>query len=156
MSDMKATCLKCGSQSAWIRKTHTDLLLMCLCGYQKVLFTTLVDTLEGDLEEELGDEKTVLPRKGTAFRKTLMVVAILPEASSAEITERLNELNGLLRAPGLVIRKDLLLTVSDVSSYLTIMFDRGLVEKVTARRGVSGGSTWRLSERALDLLEFEG
>lgn len=155
MACMKATCTKCGSPSAWIVKTEFDLILRCMCGIEKLLFTTLADTIEGPLDDEQPEAETLLPKQGTSFRKTLVVLAILPEGTSREITERLNELNGLLRVPGIVFRKDLLLSVSDISSYLTILSGKGLVEKVSNRRGVPGGSTWRLTPKAIELLEIE-
>jgi DNA-binding MarR family transcriptional regulator len=126
-----------------------------MCGVEKLLLTILADTIEGPLEDEPEEASSLLPRQGTSFRKTLVVLAILPEGSSRDITERLNELNGLLKAPGSVFRKDLLLSVSDISSYLTILSGKGLVEKVSNRRGVPGGSTWRLTPKAIELLEIE-
>lgn len=152
---MKAECSKCKSPNAWLRKTEYDLLVVCYCGYQKVLFTTLVDTLEGGLDDDEPEPETLLPRAGSNLHKTLVVLSILPDGTSAEITNRLNELNGLLKGPGLIVRKDMLLTVSDVSSYLTILRSKGLVERTEVKRGVAGGSHWQLTEQSIELLERE-
>lgn len=151
---MRADCPKCQSKAAWISKTETDLLLKCMCGYTRVLFTTLVDTLDGDLGDD-DDPGVKLPKQGTNLHKTLVVLSILPEGTSKEITDRLNELNGYLRAPGMLLRRDLLLTVSDVSSYLTILKSKSLVDRSEVRRGVSGGSSWVLTETAIELLEMD-
>jgi hypothetical protein len=151
---MKVTCPKCKSPNAWVRKTETDLILICFCGHQKVLFTTLIESFEGPLDDDEDTEKTILPAMGTHLYKTLVVLSILPGGSSKEITERLNELNGLMRGPGLVIRKDLMHTVSDVSSYLTILRGKGLVERTSNKRGLPGGSNWDLTSEALELLDI--
>jgi hypothetical protein len=82
-----------------------------------------------------------LPKNGTHLRKTLMVLTIMPDASSAEVTERLVDLGCDF-------------TVSDVASYLTILRSKGLVTTVINRRGVPGGSTWILTDKAQDLLSL--
>lgn len=129
-------CPKCGSQSSWMEKTRTDLVQRCLCGYLKVLFTT-VQTIE--IEHNDSGEDVKLPKKGTKLWDTLMILTAEDEASSGEITERLN-----------LMGKDY--TTSDVSSYLTILRSKGLVLTVDSRRGVAGGSTWTLTDKAADLL----
>jgi hypothetical protein len=83
-----------------------------------------------------------LPKPKSNLHKTLMVVSILDEPSSAEATERMQDL-GVYR------------NVSDVSSYLTILRSKGLVETVVVRRGMLGGSTWRLTAASLKLLNIE-
>lgn len=129
-------CPKCGSQSSWMEKTRTDLVQRCLCGYLKVLFTT-VQTIEIENNDSGDDVK--LPKKGTKLWETLMILTAEDEASSGEITERLK-----------LMGKDY--TTSDVSSYLTILRSKGLVLTVDSRRGISGGSTWTLTDKAADLL----
>lgn len=117
------------------------------------MFTLLKDTIEGPLEDEADEVK--LPRAGTTLYKTMMVLSIMPGGSSSDITQRLNELNGFLKSRGRIIRKDLLLTVSDVSSYLTILRSKGLVERSEIRRGMAGGSSWIPTEVAIDLMGLE-
>lgn len=146
---MKLECPKCASPNARLTKSTHDLELVCYCGYRKLVYTTLKDTEDGPLMENNDSGPAVkLPREGTNFRRTLMVLSVMPEASSAEITERLNDLNG--KESG----QEGFLTVSDVSSYLTILRSKGLVDRVEIRRGVSGGSTWTLTDAAEDLMGF--
>lgn len=152
---MRLSCPKCHSAHARYTKTEHDLILKCYCGYQKVVFTTLVHTLEGPLGDDEDEGAVKMPRAGTNLHKTMMVLSILPEGNSLDVTERFNELNGLFRVRGSVILKHLLLTVSDVSSYLTILRSKGLVERTHIRRGVAGGSTWQLTEEAIDLMGLE-
>jgi DNA-binding transcriptional ArsR family regulator len=152
---MKITCPKCQSPNARYDKTETDLIVKCYCGYNKVVFTTLVHTLEGPLDDNEDEDAVKMPRTGTSLHKTMMVLSILPDGNSLQVTERLNELNGLFKVRGTIILKHLLLTVSDVSSYLTILRSKGLVERTQVRRGVAGGSDWRLTEEAIDLMGLE-
>lgn len=129
-------CPKCGSQSSWMEKTRTDLVQRCLCGYLKVLFTT-VESVEIEHNDSGDDVK--LPKQGTKLWDTLMILTVEDEASSGEITERLTLMGKTY-------------TTSDVSSYLTILRSKGLVLTVDSRRGVAGGSTWTLTDKAADLL----
>lgn len=129
-------CPKCGSQSSWMEKTRTDLVQRCLCGYLKVLFTT-VESVEIEHNDSGDDVK--LPKQGTKLWDTLMILTVEDEASSGEITERLTLMGKAY-------------TTSDVSSYLTILRSKGLVLTVDSRRGVAGGSTWTLTDKAADLL----
>lgn len=129
-------CPKCGSQSSWMERTRTDLVQRCLCGYLKVLFTTIETT---QIEHNDSGEDVKLPKKGTKLWETLMILTVEDEPSSGDITERLN-----------LLGKDY--TSSDVSSYLTILRSKGLVLTVDSRRGIAGGSTWTLTDKAADLL----
>lgn len=129
-------CPKCGSQSSWIEKGRTDLTQRCLCGYLKVLFTTIESV---QIEHNDSGDDVKLPKKGTKLWETLMILTVEDEASSGDITERLQ-----------LMGKDY--TSSDVSSYLTILRSKGLVLTVDSRRGIAGGSTWTLTDKAADLL----
>ena len=133
---MVTECPKCGSKAAWYTKTHCDLLLNCLCGLSKVVYTTLEKATI--LHSDAGAD-VKLPKTGTNLRKTLMVLASESEATSAEITQRLNRMGEKF-------------TSSDVASYLTILRSKGVVEATVIRRGIAGGSTWRLTETAITLL----
>lgn len=119
-----------------MEKTRTDLVQRCLCGYLKVLFTT-VESVKIEHNDSGDDVK--LPKQGTKLWDTLMILTVEDEASSGEITERLNLMGKAY-------------TTSDVSSYLTILRSKGLVLTVDSRRGVAGGSTWTLTDKAADLL----
>lgn len=133
---MRTECPKCYSPNASYVKDGHDLLLRCLCGYFKVVFTTLGTATVVNRDHGV-DVK--LPRFGSNLYKTLACVSILDYPNSAEVTQRLQEL-GVDH------------NVSDVSSYLTILRGKGLVEPTVIRRGVAGGSTWILTEIAAQLL----
>lgn len=136
---MKLECPKCGSMSSWFEKTHCDLIHRCMCGYLKVVATTLQSI---EIEHNDSGDDVKLPRKGTKLWETLMILTVEDEASSGEVTERLQGMG-----------KDY--TTSDVSSYLTILRSKGLVTTVNSRRGVAGGSTWTLTDKASDLLGLD-
>jgi len=135
---LNTDCPKCLSHSAWLSREGPDILLKCLCGFLKVVETTL-----GSMKVEHSDtgSEVRLPRPKTHLHRTLMCLSILDLPSSAEVTERLQDLG---------VNRD----VSDVSSYLTILKTKGLVETVVVRRGMTGGSTWRLTNRSIELIGF--
>jgi hypothetical protein len=114
-------------------------LLRCLCGYLKVVATSL-ESIVIRHGTPSGDVK--LPRKESNLWFTLMVAASLEEASSAEIAHRLVDLG-----------KEF--SVSDVASYLTIMRSKGLVETTEVRRGIPGGSSWQITDPCAALLNLE-
>ena len=132
---MRTECPKCGG-SAGYERTHCDLILKCLCGYRKVVFTTLGEAEITHCDTQ-GDIR--LPKEGTRFRKTLMVLSVLEEGTSAEVAQRLQEV-------GVPV------SVSDASSYLMLLQIRGLVFKTVDRRTIAGGSSWALTDAAQDLL----
>lgn len=133
---MKTDCPKCKGYNAWFTRTRTDLILKCMCGYYEVVYTTL-ESIE--IEHNETGASVRLPMKGTNLRKTLMVVSVMPEASSREITERLADMGEAF-------------TVSDVASYLGILRQKGLVQQTEVRRGIAGGSLWILTEAATNLI----
>lgn len=57
----------------------------------------------------------------------------LVTATSLEITTSVNDLGYTF-------------TVAEVSSYLTILKQRGLVHPLNSRKGLPGGSTWELTD----------
>jgi hypothetical protein len=130
-------CPKCGGTSARYRKSVYDLTLWCLCGYSKVVFSTLDNQ---EIPVASSPESVKLPRPGTRLRKTLYAVDCLEEGDTASITQRLRDM-----------REDY--TASDVASYLTILRSKGLTVTTVSRRGVSGGSNWTVSDSASDLLD---
>jgi hypothetical protein len=80
-----------------------------------------------------------LPKRGSNLYITLATLAANVQSTSAELTEELN-LSGRQY------------TVSDVSSYLTILRSKGLVVTITNRRGITGGSTWAATSACKELL----
>ncbi|QIN95299.1 hypothetical protein DLP3_136 [Stenotrophomonas phage vB_SmaS_DLP_3] len=127
--------------SSWIEQSRQDTTLRCICGYLKVLATKLerIEITHIDVEAE-----AKLPRKNSNLWNTVKVLEVRQPASSALITQCLNDLK--LGAE---------FTVSDVSSYLTILRSKGLVVTTESRRGLAGGSTWKLSDVCNRLLGVE-
>lgn len=137
---MAYECPKCKSKSAWATTTEYDVVLRCLCGLYKILATSLNEASEVDDETETEYEELKLPKRDTNLWVTLLVLASLEVATSAEIKDRL-----------VLFGKEAFNT-SDVSSYLTILRSKGLVRTTEIRRGTLGGSTWMLTDRCVFLL----
>ncbi len=133
---MKTECPKCASKNAWYEKTYCDLTLACMCGYRKVVYSTM-DDIEVMHNTPVQDVK--LPKVGTHLHNTLVCLWSIEPANSREVTDTL-------------ILHGNQYTVSDVSSYLMILRSRSLVEVLEYKRGVAGGSTWELTSIATDLL----
>lgn len=133
---MKADCPKCGSTNASYEKTHCDLVLKCVCGFRKVVFTTLaeIEVMHNDPVSEVK-----LPKVGTHLHNTLVCLWSIEPANSREVTDTL-----ILHGHDY--------SVSDVSSYLMMLRGRSLVQVIDYRRGVAGGSTWELTDIASELL----
>lgn len=127
---IKVDCPKCASTHAYYQVTPVDKILRCLCGYHRVIETKLESfTAE---HNDVGED-VKLPRKGSHIFHTLMALEVLEEATSGEVTKRLIDLGYKF-------------DISDVSSYLTILRSKGLVVALVVRRGVPGGSTWRITD----------
>lgn len=133
---MRLECPKCCKNTAWLEKDRVDITLRCLCGYLKVVKTRLqhIEIIHSDVEEEVK-----LPRKGTKLWDTLKVLESLKKANSVAVTERMIDLGYVL-------------SVNEVSSYLTMLRTKGLVSVIEYRKGLSGGSTWVLSDKCIELL----
>lgn len=133
----KADCPKCSSPNAWYEKSLYDLTLVCACGYRKVVFTTLESGAE--IQHNEPAEAIKLPRPGSKLSSTLDCLLSIEPANSREVRDTL-------------FFRDIVYTVSDVSSYLMMLRSKGLVDVVTSRRGVQDGSTWKVSDAAKKLL----
>lgn len=95
--------------------------------------------LDNNMTIEHREVEVKLPKRDSNLWHTLMAVATLKKANSAEITQKLAETGQLF-------------TVSDVSSYLTFLRTKRLVANVEIRRGVAGGSTWILTDPCAELV----
>ncbi len=133
---MKTDCPKCGSPHAWYEKTYCDLSIVCMCGYRKVVYSTLNDM---EIIHNLPAADAKLPKVGTHLHNTLTCLWSIEPANSREVTDTL-------------IMHGYKYTVSDVSSYLMILRSRSLVEVIDYKRGIAGGSTWELTDIATELL----
>lgn len=89
-------------------------------------------------------ENITLPRQGTTMSKVVHIVHANPGGSSQLIAQILNLQKG---------DENKERTVSDVSSYLTLLKSKGLVEVLEYRRGLAGGSAWKVSDACRELIE---
>ena len=134
-SDVKVDCPKCLSPNAWYSADKVDVTLRCMCGYHKVVQTRLesMEIVHVDKPEEV-----TLPRKDTKLHNCMMVLFAMETATSLQVTNGLNDMHG----------EDSRLTVNEVSSQLTVLRYKGIAEPIENRKGVAGGSTWRLTPLA--------
>jgi hypothetical protein len=135
---VKTECPKCGSGAARLRVEGPDLWLRCLCGVNKLLATTLAQSKV--IEKLDAGAEVTMPRTGTKLWDALQVVRAYGPANSDVITDMVNMLRGDRQ------------TVSEVSSQLTVLKHKALIEAMDSRKGLPGGSTWRISSRAAALL----
>ena len=87
--------------------------------------------------ESLADEpsRMTLPKTGTKLRNTFNALEYMEIATAGEIRLRLQMMG-------------IQYTVQEVSSYLTLMRPRGLVDIVELGKWVPGGSIWRVTDEA--------
>lgn len=135
---MRTECPKCGSLSARYVKDRTDIILRCLCGLHKVVHSTL-ETME--IEHRDIGKNIILPRANTRLWHCFMSLVALKQGSTREVGDVMNSSTGTVN------------TMSEVSSQLTVLRYKGLVEVVDNRKGLVGGSTWVLTEKSKALTE---
>ena len=133
---MYTECPKCGSPNASYARKESDLILQCLCGYWKVVYSELETA---DIEHADSADKVKLPRRDSKLWNCLAVMVCLEQAGLSEVTERYN----LLYSDGM--------KTADMATQLTVLRLRGLVVSLDSRRGVPGGSTWVPTEKAVEL-----
>ncbi len=134
---MKVACPKCSSPEARYTRTRTDLAIKCLCGFYRVVFSTLD---EGAGEPSQKKAALKLPKEGTLLLMTLRLLHEQGTASTGELTADAQATNPNLDS-------------SDVASYLALLRGKGLVITESSRRGRLGGSTWSVSPGAQELLK---
>jgi hypothetical protein len=86
-------------------------------------------------------EDVTLPRQGTKLWECLIALSVLESASTADITQQVNQGK---EAKGY--------DTNEVSSHLTVLRYKGLVVVTEFRKGLPGGSTWILTAAASKLL----
>lgn len=133
---MRTDCPKCGNTNARYARQGFDLILRCMCGYWKVVYSALETA---DIEHADTADKVKLPRRETKLWNCLAVMVGLEQAGLVEVTERYNLLYG-----------DTIGT-ADMATQLTVLRLRGLVVSLDQRRGVPGGSTWVPTSKAVEL-----
>lgn len=94
-----------------------------------------------EIEHRDTGKNVALPKRDSKIWFCLMSLVGLKIASTLEVCDSLN---------GVVENKQ---TMSEVSSQLTVLRYKGLVEVIDNKKGVSGGSTWQLTTRAKQLTE---
>lgn len=135
---MRAVCPKCTSESAWFEYSEREVLLRCLCGFNKIVQTFLGEIVIDHSEKP---EDVTLPRQGTKLWQCLVALSSLQSASTAVITSQVNIDNG--------VKYD----TNEVSSHLTVLRYKGLVVVTEFRKGLPGGSTWIITPAAGKLLK---
>lgn len=138
---LRFDCPKCGTRQAWLEVAEPDVILRCLCGMWKVVETRL----EQLTIQHVDSAETVrLPKRDSKLYQTLAVLYAIEPASTAYVTEML-ELGS--KATGETF------SVSDVASQLTVLKYRGLVQVLSNKKGVVGGSTWTMTPTAKQIFE---
>lgn len=137
---MQAICPKCSSESAWFEYTDRDVVLRCLCGFNRVIQTHLGELTIDHAEKP---EEVALPRQGTKLWQCLIALHGMESANTGAITEQVNRDNG--------VKYD----NDEVSSHMTVLRYKGLVEVSEYRKGFPGGSTWVLTAAASQLLQVD-
>lgn len=140
---IKADCPKCLSANARYVVDGPDIILRCLCGLHKVVHTTLKTMTITHRDTE---EQARLPRRNSKLYRTLAVLYVVAPATTQQVTEMLE-----LGRHSTDDKEEY--TVSDVASQLTVLKYRRLVDVVSRRKGVPGGSTWDMTSTARRLFE---
>lgn len=133
----RVVCPKCESESAWYETDHQDTWLRCLCGYCKVV----ASTLQNSIVIEHPDSEVSLPRRGSDLYRCLAALVGLREATTREIADIVNE-----GVPAEAQQKS-----GDVATRLTVLRYKSLVRVIDERKGISGGSTWVATDATLRL-----
>lgn len=134
---MRTECPKCGSSNAkFYLENSVDVALKCLCGFYKVVQTTLEKIVITHQEVLV----VKIPKEGSHLWKTLMVLSVMEPANSSQISICLGDLGEGY-------------SVSDVSTYLTFLKNKGLISQLNKKRGVVGGSTWVITEKCRILIK---
>lgn len=131
MDPMKLECPKC-SGCARLEEDGPDIWMRCICGFMKLVYSRLENGMTIRSTGTVSEKS--LPRNGSKLSKCLGQLAVLEPATTKEVADRLNQ------------------NSSDTASQLTVLMAKGLTLRETERKGVKGGSTWELTERAREVL----
>lgn len=133
---MRVDCPKCLSEHARYSAEGYDIVHRCLCGFYKVVATKL-----GSIEIEHRDtgKAVSLPREGSRIWYCFRALVGLRQGTTLDIH---NSMNCIMEEPQ---------SMSEVSSQLTVLRYKGLVEVTENRKGTPGGSTWALTARGKEL-----
>ena len=133
---MRTVCPKCSSINARYVSDRVDIILKCLCGYHKVVHTTLESI---SIEHRDVGKNITLPQQGSKIWYCLMALSTVTKGNTATIHAAVNAMSPVTQ------------NMSEVSSQLTVLRYKGLVEVTENRKGFVGGSTWILTDIAKTL-----
>lgn len=130
----KEPCPHCGGLS-WYEREGREVWQRCVCGLLKLVISendgvVVIHTLPGS--------KITMPRRGSALSLCLgMLISIHPtRATTRDVSSRMG-----CDSP-------------DIANRLMVLMHKGLVDRVEARRGLPGGSTWKLSHWTIAKLKL--
>ncbi len=131
----KEACPHCGGFS-WYEENDIEVVQRCVCGYLGYIVQKTKDAV---IVRVLPENKVRLPRAGTRLSRCLGYVAGMH--------------------PGEVTTKDVAeyteVSLSDIAGQLMVLRHRGFIEITKEGRGVPGGSTWKLTHRAIKKLNLK-
>lgn len=133
----KYPCPKCGSKHSWFEEEGDDLIQRCLCGLTRFLIREMEDGTTV-LRSGVRVPDVTLPAEGTKIYRCLIAVrdAHPRHIMTGDIASRTG------------------LKGKETASLVVTLMGRGLLERVSARRGLLGGSIWKLTVTARELLEI--
>lgn len=141
---IKTTCSHCGSRNAWFKVEDRDIVLRCLCGMHKVVKSYLDNITIEHTEEEIFAK---LPKRNSRLYRVLAVLYAIEPAQTSYITEMMGYGR---KDEEEVVNSDI------VSSQLTVLKYRKMVKPLDKKKGIVGGSTWVLTDRARQMFEGGG
>lgn len=129
-------CPRCGGLS-WLRFQGPDLIQKCLCGLHRYLRRD-IDGLTV-MHSAVPPREARLPAQNTKIYKCLLAVAqCWPATTFTHDVALCACLNG-----------------KETSALMAVLSARGLVERLEERRGLAGGSVWRLTTVAARLMRLQ-
>ena len=128
-------CPRCGSLS-WLEWQDPDLVQRCLCGLRRYLRRSVEGLTV--MHAAVPQREARLPAQNTKIYKCLLaVVEIWPRTIMTLQIASTAHLNG-----------------KETSALMAVLSARGLVERLEERRGLVGGSIWKLTDSAAALMRL--
>lgn len=128
-------CPKCEG-SSWYKEENNEVIHTCLCGYFQVVYSERGGQSITHVQTEA---QTTLPKQGTKIATCLS--AVISHHPTHVTTKDISD--------------DVGHPTKDVASQLMVLMHKGLLDRVIESRGVAGGSTWKLTNRAVRLLNLK-
>ena len=131
----KEPCPRCGGVS-WYELDVETIMQRCLCGLLRAVYSVRDGMIITHIQSA---REAQLPRKDSKMALCLRTVAqCYPNsASTRDIALKVS------------------MTTSEASAQMAVLIHKGLIEKTDARRGRFGGSSWRITRRAVALLKLK-